>query len=175
MQLASIEGQSNDQAGTMVPREVQEHRKTWDAFKVEIQFMKDHNDPPRSKYDERFKIYEIHGDEISRIYNFKVKRVVMEVDRLMKIMMSVDSASSQGNVSNEDFKKIDIQVQTCEDALNIWWGTGTDNDNTGIAIGDYNHLHMTTPLATNSYSEMAEASAEVAPNMLPDAPDVPRS
>jgi len=171
MMIANLEGDSNNTSSTMTPREVREHWVQWGAFKQEVQFAKDNNDGPLTKLEDSLALLIPTGKEIQRIKNQKCKRVSQELGRLVRIMVSVDSAGSQVNIGDASFKDIEAQMLICERAMIHYWGTGADNDNTGVAMPEYKHVGVLIPDLDNDEHSLREGSVD-GPNLgYSDAPD----
>ena len=161
----------NNTSSTMTPREVREHWVQWEAFKEEMQFAKDNNDGPLTKLEDGLALLIPSGVEIQQIKNQKCKRVALELRRLVRIMVSVDSAGSQVNIGASSFADIDSQVIICERAMLHYWGTGADNSNTGVSMPEYKHVGVLIPDLDNNEHVLHEASAD-GPNIgYSDSPD----
>lgn len=171
MQIGFIENDSGNMTGTLVPENVQDAWSQFKLIKSELDFAKKHNNPPLADHEEAYKILLLKGSEVQAMQNVKQKRVVKELDRLAHIMLSVDSAKAQGNISDADFAKIDIQYKTVEDAMKIWMGMGVDNSDTGISTPSFTHLGVLEPSVDLDYSETIEPSKDLPSPHLPDAPD----
>lgn len=172
MQLGFIENDSGNMNATVIPRNVKDAWMQLALVEKELEFAKTHNDPPLADHEEAYKILLLKGNEIQRISNIKQKRVIMELDRFAHIAMSVDSAKSQGNISDRDFEKIYTQLNTVKDAMSIWLGQGSDNSDTGISVPDYSHLGEIVPSVDLDYSQTLEPSKDLPLPHLPDTPDV---
>lgn len=175
MAIASLEGDSNNQSVTMTPTDVREHRMQYDAYKTEMQFAMDNNDGPMTTLEDRFNLLLPSPNEIQRTKNVKCKRVIMEICRLARIILSTDAAKSQANISDEDRRKIGRQETILEKAMDLYWGTGVDNSDTGIKMPDYDHVGALMPDLDLDASGLAEASADGVPHGLPDAADTTRN
>jgi len=171
LSIAALEGDSNNQSTTMTPTDVVEHRLQYRTYKTEMAFAMNHNDGPMTTLEDRYAVLLPSGKEIQRTVNVKCKRVVMEVIRLARIVLSTDAAKSQANISNEDRAKIARQELILEDAMDLYWGSGADNDSTGIKIPDYDHVGTLAPDLDLDFNELAEASADAPPSGLDDVPD----
>jgi len=171
MMVANLEGDSNNTASTMTPREVREHWVQWSAFKEEIQFARDNNDGPLTKLEDNLALLIPNGVEIQQIKNQKCKRVALELRRLVRIMVSVDSAGSQVNVGDSSFADIQAQVVICEKAMIHYWGTGADNENTGVSMPEYKHVGVMIPDIDNDEHSLSEASVDGPDIGYSDAPD----
>lgn len=170
--LSMVENDSGNMTGNVIPSNV---RDTWAQFNLilsELEFAKTHNDPPLADHESAYKILILKGSEIQKISNVKQKRVAMELVLAAEIMMSVDSANAQGNISEKDFSILERQLSTVRDAMTIWLGTGKDNADTGNEVPAFKHLGEIIPSVDMDYAEIVEPSKDLPLPHLPDVPDV---
>lgn len=172
MLLGLLENQSGNMQATLVPRNVRQQWSALEMIKVEIQFAKDHNDPAEMTHERAYKIYLMEPNQLMEMQNSKQQRVAMELEHFAQIVLSVDSANAQGNVSDSDFVEIETQLKAVEDAMVIWLGTGKDNSDTGLAVPFYKHLGQVIPDVDADYAAVLEPSKSMPKPSIPDTPDV---
>ena len=170
--LGLLENQSGNMQASLVPRNVRQQWLALEMVKVEIQFAKDHNDPAEMSHERAYKIYLMEPNQLMEMQNSKQQRVAMELEHFAQIVLSVDSANAQGNVSDSDFGEIESQLKAVEDAMIIWLGTGADNSNTGLAVPFYKHLGQVIPDVDADYAAVLEPSKSMPKAHIPDVADV---
>lgn len=169
-QVALAESQMNNTTSLAIPLNVEKMLGQWNLFKVEIEFAKNHNNPPETSHELAYKILLLNPVEVQKIFNIKAKRVAKEIDLLQRIILSVDSAQTQGHIAEKDMKVIDSQSKTCEDAMRIWLGDGTEGD-TGVSVPAFNHLGDLIPPLDMAYAVTNEPSADAPASAFKDTPD----
>lgn len=173
MMLAMVENQSGNMTGDVVPRNVRDLISQFALIKQEIEFARTHNDPPEATHEEAYKILLLKGNEIQNMDNVKEQRVAKELDLLARVMLSVDSARTQGNISSKDLATIDAQIAVADDAIKIWLGTGASVDETGIEVPAFMHLGELVPDVDMDFRQTLEPSKDLPSPALPDVPDLP--
>jgi hypothetical protein len=170
--LFCIECDSNNTSSKVRPRDVRGIRQQFDIAKSELEFSMAHNDYPQASHEFAFKLYLIDQFEIQSIRNVKVKQIVAEIYNTVHVIVSCDSASTQGFIAAEDARDIQEMIQLCNDAMDRWIGKGTDTADTGLIAPAYEILGQIVPDVDGDYAEMIEPSKEMPLPKLPDVPDV---
>lgn len=170
--LFCIECDSNNTSSKARPRDVRAIRAQFDIANSEIEFAENHNDFPQASHEFALKIYLIDQKEIQRIRNVKLNNIVSEIYNTCHVMLSLDSANTQGYISVEDFSDIKAMMQLCNDAMDRWVGRGADAADTGLVAPAYEILGELRPDVDGDYCQMLEPSSGTPMPKLPDVPDV---
>lgn len=168
--LFCLECDSNNTSSKARPRDVRAIRAQFDIAASEIAFAKAHNDFPQASHEFALKIYLIDQKEIQRIRNVKLNNIVSEIYNTCHVMLSMDSAATQGFIAEEDFTDIEQMMSLCNDAMDRWIGKGTDAADTGLIAPAYEILGELQPDIDGDYCSTIEPSTG---NPLPKLPDVP--
>jgi hypothetical protein len=170
--LFCLECDSNNTSSKARPRDVRGIRAQFDIAKSELAFSMAHNDYPQASHEFAFKIYMIDQTEIQKVRNVKIKQIVAEIYNCVHVILSCDSASTQGFIAAEDAKDIEEMIQLCNDSMDRWIGKGTDTTDTGLVAPAYEILGELVPDVDGDYAQMLEPSKENPLSKLPDVPDV---
>lgn len=172
MLIGLLENQSGNMQATLVPRNVRQQWLALSLIKQEISFAKAHNDPAEMSHERAYKVYLMDPNQLMQMQNEKQQRVAMELEHFAQVALSVDSASSQGNISDNDFAEIEDQLATVEDAMNIWLGKGADNSDTGLDVPFYKHVGEIVPAVDADYAAVIEPSIKKPRPNIPDVQDL---
>lgn len=169
--LGQIENQTNNMTGEVVPRDASALQTGWAAYKATLQFALDHNDPPSGSHEYGYVVLLPTQDEIMKMPNTKAKMVVQHLDRLCQVIMSSDSANSNGNIGTQSEADISEQTAICEDAIALWLGTGATNGDVGMQIPIFKHLGEIRPDVDYDKGMVREPTADRAHSGRPDVAD----
>lgn len=175
MILGLIESRTNNMKGEVVPRTVTATRLGWEAVKATFQFALDHNNPPTGAHEFGYAVLLPTKGEIQRIPNIKTKMIVQHLDHLAEIVMSCDSANSDGNIGVQSEADLREQISICEDAIDIWFGGGADNSDVGQTVAILKHLGELRPDVDLDKGTVYEPSADRPQTGRPDVADVLKS
>jgi hypothetical protein len=170
--LFCLECDSNNTSSKARPRDVRRIISQWQIVKDEFEFSVAHNDYPSGKYEHAFKILLIDQKEIQKIRNVKMKRIISEMFGTAQVMLSVDSAQTQGFIAADDAIDIRQSFVLVDDCLSRWIGTGVDADNVGLIAPAYEELGVVQPDVDADFASTNEPSKLTPPAMLPDTKDL---
>lgn len=169
--LFCLECDSNNTSSKARPRDVRGIVGQWKIVKEELDFSMAHNDYPTGSHEYAFKIAFIDQKEIQKIRNVKMKRIVSEMFNCARVILSVDSASSQGFIAQEDADDIILMFKLVDDCLARWIGAGSDITDTGLSAPAYEILGTVVPDVDGDFAEIMEPSSSMPLPKLPDTPD----
>jgi hypothetical protein len=170
-----LECDSNNTASKARPRDVRKIIAQWQIVKDEFSFSMAHNDYPNGQYEQAFKVCIIDQKEIQAIRNVKMKRVVSEIFNIVQVMLSVDSAKTQGFIAAEDASDITLGFTLVDDCIARWLGNGADAENVGVFAPAYEELGEMVPDVDLDYSLTLEPSKMMPNPALADVLDTPVS
>lgn len=170
--LFCLECDSNNTNSKAKPRDVRGITAQWTIVKEEMDFSMAHNDFPNGSHEYAFKVNFIDQKEIQKIRNVKMKRIISEMFNTARVILSVDSANTQGYIAGEDATDILQMFTLVDDCLSRWVGLGTDVNDTGIIAPAYEILGQIIPDVDGDYAQILEPSSGMPVPKLPDAPDV---
>jgi hypothetical protein len=173
--LFALECDSNNTSSKARPRDVRAIRAQFDIASSEIDFAEAHNDFPQASHEFAFKIYLIDQKEIQRIRNVKLNNVVSEIYNTCHVMLSLDSANTQGFIAEEDLLDIKEMMGLCNDAMDRWIGRGKDPADTGLVCPAFEILGELRPDVDGDFCSMGEGSSGTPLPKLPDVPDVDKN
>jgi len=169
--LFCLECDSNNTSSKARPRDVRGIVAQWQIVKDELEFSMAHNDYPTGSHEYAFKIALIDQKEIQKVRNVKIKRIVSEMFNCARVIVSVDSANSQGFIAREDAADIGQMFKLVDDCLSRWIGTGADVDDTGLEAPAYEVLGQVVPDVDGDFAQILEPSSGLPLPKLPDTPD----
>lgn len=169
--LFCLECDSNNTNSKAKPRDVRGIVNQWKIVKEEMAFSMDHNDFPNGSHEYAFKVLMLDQKEIQKIRNVKIKRIVSEMFNTARVILSVDSANTQGFIAAEDATDIVQMFTLVDDCLARWIGSGSDLDDTGLMAPAYEILGAVVPDVDLDYAEILEPSKNMPAPKLPDTPD----
>jgi len=170
--LFALECDSNNTSSKNLPSDSRKLLAQWKIVKDEFEFGMAHNDFPTGSHEYAYTIVMPTGREIQRIRNVKMKRVVTEIFNTSRVMLSLDSANSQGYVALEDAEDIRQMFVVTDDCLARWIGTGTGED-LGLTAPAYEKLGELRPDVDSDYAQVLEPSRDMPKPKLDDVADVP--
>lgn len=170
--LFCLECDSNNTSSKARPRDVRAIRSQFDIANSEIEFAEAHNDFPQASHEFALKIYLIDQKEIQKIRNVKLNNICSEIYNTCHVMLSVDSANTQGYISVEDFEDIKAMMQLCNDAMDRWIGRGADAADTGLVAPAFEILGELRPDIDGDFCAIMEGSSGIPQPKLPDVADV---
>lgn len=170
--LFCLECDSNNTSSKARPRDVRGIVAQWQIVKDELIFSMSHNDYPTGSHEYAFQISIIDQKEIQKVRNVKMKRIISEMFNCARVILSVDSASSQGFIAQEDAGDIMMMFKLVDDCLSRWIGDGSAIDATGLVAPAYEILGVVTPDVDGDYAKALEPSSTVPAPKLPDTQDV---
>ena len=104
--LYMVHCDSNNTNATVIPSDARVILDQWAVVKEEFAFSLDFNDAPKGSHEYAYHMYFLEGREIQAVRNVAVKTVIAEVFNAVRVMISVDYASTQGYIDAVDQKKI---------------------------------------------------------------------
>lgn len=170
-----IEMDSNNTTSVLTPENKSEVYEQLNLFEQEINFAKNHNSAPAPSHEADYKLLLPKGSEIQRISNVKAKRVAKEVDLLLRVGISLDSAGVQTHVKASDFTKLESQLNTVKSAIELWFGRSDELDNFGLEVPAMVSVGELQPDVDVDYASLREPSSAVPATGLPDVADVERT
>ena len=175
LQVFLLECDSNNTNSKMKPSDVRGTRAQWEICKEEFEFgfQDENNDLPMGAYEYAYQIYTIHQKEIARVRNVKVKKIVTVVWNAMNYLLSVDSASTQGYIAEEDAEGIRTRMAYVDRVMDEWIGNGADFSDTGRRAPAYEILGRIQPDVDSDFAQMLEPSKRMPESRLPDVVDSP--
>jgi hypothetical protein len=171
MFLFILECDSNNTSSKAKPRDVRNLRSQWKIAKEELEFSMAHNDLPSPSHEYAFKLLLVDTIEIQKIRNIKMKRVASEIFNVVQVMLSLDSASTQGYIAAEDHADVQELFKVVEDCMARWIGSGSDVFDTGVVAPAYEILGEIYPDVDADYADTLEPSADMPKPKLPDVVD----
>lgn len=169
--LFCLECDSNNTSSKARPRDVRGIVNQWQIVKDEFKFSMDHNDFPNGSHEYAFKINMLDQKEIQKIRNVKMKRIVSEMFNTARVLLSVDSANTQGFIAEEDALDVNQMFVLVDDVLARWIGAGKDTTDTGLMAPAYEVLGTVVPDVDGDYAQIMEPSSTMPIPKLPDTPD----
>jgi len=171
LMLFCLESDSNNTNSKNIPSESRKILAQWEIVKSEFEFGMKHNDVPVGSHEYAYTIMLPDGKEIQRVRNVKVKAVITEIFNTSRVMLSVDSANSQGFVAEEDAEDIRTMFTVCDEYFARWIGAGTEGD-MGLKAPAYERLGELRPDVDSDYASICEPSRHMPKPKLPDVADV---
>lgn len=171
---ACCESQTANMYSEIVPRDAAMLQQAFATFESTFDFALTHNDPPSGSHEDVYPLWIPSKNEIMSCPNEKMKIVLLHLYRLCDVMSSCESSKSSGNVGKASEKIITEQMAICKSAINLWLGTGADNDNVGMHMPSVTHLGTLVPDVDFDKGTTREPSAGIAQGGRPDFPDVAR-
>jgi hypothetical protein len=171
--LYMLEMDGNNTSSKVKPSEVRTIRDTWDLVNELFSFhtAEENNDLPSSNYEHAYKIVSPHQKELARVRNVKVKAILSEIWDCMNLMLSVDSANTQGYTAQEDIEQIQKRIDFVNRCLDLWMGKGADNSDTGRKVADFRILGEVQPDVDSDFAAKLEPSKKLPVAPLADVPD----
>ncbi len=173
--LFCLECDSNNTNSKAKPRDVRGIVQQWKIVKDEMAFSIAHNDFPTGSHEYAFQVVLLDQKEIQKIRNVKMKRIVSEMFNTARVILSVDSANTQGYIAAEDATDIMQMFTLVDDVLARWIGEGKDSSDTGLIAPAYEILGELRPDVDSDFAQILEPSSGMPMPKLPDVPDVPSS
>lgn len=169
-----LECDSNNTSSKAKPSDVRYVRAQWGIVKDEFAFStaEENNDLPAGAYEQAYKVFTIHQKEVQRVVNVKVRAVLEEIWDTMELMLSVDSAATQGFTASEDIEAISKRLAFVDRVMDRWIGDGKDLMSTGIIAPAYEILGTIVPSINSDWAEKLEPSKRYPASRLADTPDV---
>jgi len=172
MFLFCLECDSNNTNSKAKPRDVRGIVAQWAIVKDEMSFSMAHNDFPNGSHEYAFKVNMLDQHEIQKVRNVKMKRIISEMFNTARVILSVDSANTQGFIAEEDAADIMQMFTLVDDCLARWIGGGKDTTDTGLMAPAYEILGQVVPDVDGDYAQILEPSSAMPASKLPDTPDV---
>lgn len=169
--LFCLECDSNNTNSKAKPRDIRGIVAQWAIVKDEMTFSMEHNDFPNGSHEYAFIINLIDQKEIQKIRNVKMKRIVSEMFNTARVLVSVDSANTQGFIADEDAADIIQMFTLVDDCLKRWIGDGKDTGDTGLIAPAYEILGAVIPDVDGDYAKILEPSSTMPMPKLPDVAD----
>jgi hypothetical protein len=171
LMLFCLENDSNNTSSKAKPSDVRKILSQWKIVKDEFEFSMSHNDFPAGSYEYAFSISLIDQKEIQRVRNVKMKRVISEIFNACRVILSVDSAQTQGFIAKEDADDIRVMLSLVDDVLARWVGAGKDAEDVGLYAPAYEILGEIRPDVDSDWATILEPSKTMPVSKLPDVPD----
>lgn len=165
-----LECDSNNTSSKAIPSDVREITEQWNIVKEELDFSLQYNDFPKGSHEYAYKIYLLKGTEIQRVRNVKLKTVLAECFNAMRVLLSVDSANTQGFIDLRDSENVKRAFEIVDAKIVRWLGDGTV-ENTGRYAPAYEELGTIEPDVDGDYAQVLEPSSSTPAAKLPDSPD----
>lgn len=169
--LFCLECDSNNTSSKNIPSDTRKVLQQWDIVKSEFEFGMEFNDAPTGSHEYAYTISIPSGQEIQKIRNVKMKRVVTEIFNTARVMLSVDSANSQGFVDLVDATDIRRMFTITDACFTRWIGTGEGTDNLGLNAPAYEKLGEISPDVDSDYAQVLEPSRSMPEPKLDDVAD----
>lgn len=170
--LYILENDSNNTSSKARPRDVRSILSQWKICKDEMEFSVNHNDFPNGSHEFSFKFMLISQKEIQRVRNVKMKRIIAEMFNTARVILSADSANTQGYISVDDARDILEMFTLVDDVMSRWIGDGSSPESVGINVPAFQELGELRPDIDLNWSEMMEPSSGLPLPKLPDTADV---
>lgn len=171
LNLFCLECDSNNTASKNLPSDTRGILDQWKIVKDEFEFGMEYNDVPTGSHEYAYEIYLPSGVEIQRVRNVKMKRVITEIFNTARVMLSLDSANSQGFVALNDATDIRKMFEVTDACFARWIGEGSV-ESLGLTAPAYEKLGQILPDVDGSYAQVLEPSSSMPRPKLPDVPDV---
>jgi len=168
--LFCLECDSNNTSSKNLPSDTRKILSQFEIVKSEFEFGMAHNDVPTGSYEYAYTVVLPSGKEIQKIRNVKMKRVVTEIFNTARVMLSLDSANSQGFVAQEDAKDIRLMFAVTDACMARWIGKGEGED-LGLIAPAYEKLGEIRPDVDSDYAQILEPSARMPLPKLDDVAD----
>jgi len=169
--LFCVECDSNNTNSKNIPSDTRAILQQWDIVKKDFEFSMAHNDFPTGSHEYAFSIALLSQKEIQRIRNVKMKRVVGEMFNAARVMLSVDSANTQGYIAEVDAGSIRKMFNLVDDMYTMWVGTGAEGE-LGLDAPAYEKLGELRPDVDSDFAKILEPSSAMPEPKLPDVADV---
>jgi hypothetical protein len=167
--LFCLECDSNNTSSKNLPSDTRKILSQWDIVKSEFEFGMEHNDVPTGSHEYAYSVVLPSGKEIQKIRNVKMKRVVTEIFNTARVMLSLDSANSQGYVAPEDADDIRTMFAVSDACFVRWIGSGEED--LGLNAPAYEKLGEILPDVDSDYSQILEPSRAMPKPKLDDVVD----
>jgi hypothetical protein len=168
--LFAIECDTNNTNATVIPSDARDILDQWAVCKEEFDFAIQFNDFPKGSHEFAYQIAILAGKEIQRIRNVAMKTVVAELFNALRVLLSVDSASTQGYISARDQVKVKRMFEIVDAKMARWLGDGSVGD-TGRNSPAFEELGQIRPDIDSDFAQMLEPSRGMPVPKLPDVPD----
>lgn len=171
--LFCLECDSNNTNSKVTPRDSRKVLAQWQILKDEFAFSMAHNDYPTGSHEYAYCVYLLDQKEIQRVRNVKMKRIVSEMFNACRVILSCDSAKTQGSIAVEDALDVQEMFKVVDDCLARWIGDGANHDSVGITPPAYENLGEVVPLDVDGdYAQIMEPSKGSPLPKLPDTGDL---
>ena len=170
--MAIIKMGSNNANVEVTPRDVSALRLQYSVYEQVWAFALATNNSPQAQHEFDYYVLVPTKSEIQKIKNKKFKQVALHVDRLIEIHISSDSAKLSANIGNPSKNDIEAQNGICKAAMDLFIGSGADNDNTGLAMPVLKALGTMKPDLDMDVAEVREPSPDQPYTGRPDVADV---
>lgn len=167
--LFCLECDSNNTASKNLPSDTRKILQQWGIVKSEFEFGMEHNDVPTGSHEYAYTVVMPSGKEIHKIRNVKMKRVVTEIFNTARVMLSLDSANSQGFVAAEDAADIRKMFTVTDACFSRWIGKG-EGDDLGLSAPAYEKLGEIRP-DVSDYASILEPARSMPKPKLSDVAD----
>lgn len=168
--LFMVECDSNNTNAVAIPSDVRVIRDQWTIIQDEFKFAVVYNDFPKGSHEYAYEIALLDGKEIQRIRNVAMKTVVAELFNALRVMVSIDSANTQGYVSTKDQEKVLRVFEIVQAKVDRWLGDGTLAD-TGVNAPAFEELGEITPDVDGDFAIIMEPSRAMPNAKLADVQD----
>jgi len=168
--LFCLECDSNNTASKNLPSDTRKILQQWDICKGEFEFGMEHNDVPTGSHEYAYTMVIPSGKEIQKIRNVKMKRVVTEIFNTARVMLSLDSANSQGYVADVDATDIRTMFDVTDACFTRWIGDGQPGS-LGLDAPAYEKLGEIRPDVDSDYAQVLEPSRAMPMPKLDDVAD----
>ena len=168
--LFMVECDSNNTNAKAIPSEVRDILAQWQIVKDEFEFSLQYNDFPKGSHEYAYSISLLDGKEIQRIRNVKMKTVVAEIFNCLRVLLSIDSANTQGFIDLKDATDARKSFEIVDAKMVRWLGDGSV-ENTGVYAPSYEILGRLIPDVDSDYAQVLEPSSDMPKPKLADVPD----
>jgi hypothetical protein len=168
--LFCVECDSNNTNSKNIPSDTRGILLQWDIVKKDFEFSMEHNDFPTGSHEYAFSIALLSQKEIQRVRNVKMKRVIGEMFNAARVMLSVDSANTQGYIALVDAESIRKMFSLVDDMFKMWLGTGAEEE-LGLTAPAYEKLGEVQPDVDSDFAKMLEPSSSMPKPKLDDVAD----
>ena len=168
--LFCVECDSNNTNAVAIPSDTRDILDQWAIVKEEFDFAIQYNDFPKGSHEYAYEIALLAGHEIQKIRNVAMKTVVAEVFNALRVIVSVDSANTQGFLSARDQEKIKRMFEIVDAKMARWLGGG-DVADTGRNAPAFEELGEIQPDVDADYASVLEPSRAMPSPKLPDVAD----
>jgi hypothetical protein len=170
LMLFLVECDSNNTSAIAIPSDSRDILDTWQAVKEEFDFAIAYNDFPKGSHEYAYQIALLEGKEIQKIRNVPLKTVAAEIFNALRVMLSVDSANTQGYLSAKDQEKIKRMFEIVDAKMLRWLGDGS-LQLTGRNVPAFEEIGEIVPDVDADYAAILEPSRSMPKPKLPDVQD----